>query len=194
MTTPLQTAANQANAQHSTGPKTQEGKSRSAANNFRHGLASGQIIIPGECKAEYEAVEADLLKKHQPVDVTETLLVQEMAQSYWLKERALRLQSKAFHGSDGVPKDLAVLMRYQTTNQRAFYNALNTLTKLQNQRKKDETGFESQKQFLKAETHRLKHLPKPEFGPKKFLDDQDAAARDAKSASNPVTSGSSSVE
>jgi hypothetical protein len=188
MTTPSQIAANQANSNHSTGPKTEAGKSRSAANNFRHGLASGQIIIPGECKAEYEAVEADLLKRHQPVDVTETLLVQEMAQSYWLKERAIRLQTKAFTGSDSTPKDLAILMRYQTTNLRAFHNALNTLTKLQNQRKKDESGFESQKQFLKAETHRLKHLPKPEFDSKKFLDDQDAAARDAKSASNPVSS------
>jgi hypothetical protein len=194
MTTPSQTAANQANAKHSTGPKSQQGKSRSAENALRHGLASGRLIIPGECKAEYEALEADLLKRHRPADITETLLVQEMAQSYWLKERAIRLQAKAFTESDNTPKDLALLMRYQITNQRAFHTALDTLTKLQNQRKKDEIGFESQRQYLKAEIHRLKHLPKPEFDPEKFLEDQDAAKRAAKNASNPVSSGSSSVD
>jgi hypothetical protein len=156
MTTPSQTAANQANAKHSTGPKTQQGKARSAENALRHGLASGRLIIPGECKAEYDALEADLLKRHRPADITETLLVQEMAQSYWLKERAIRLQAKAFGESDTTPKDLALLMRYQITNQRAFHTALNTLTKLQNQRKKDEIGFESQKQYLKPQIAQVK--------------------------------------
>jgi hypothetical protein len=158
MTTPAQTQANQANAQHSTGPKTQQGKARSAENNLRHGLASGRLIIPGECKAEYEALEADLLKKHRPADITETLLVQEMAQSHWLKERAIRLQSKAFGESDSIPKDLAILMRYQTTNQRAYHKALNTLTKLQNQRKKDEIGFESQRQFINKQIDKVNGL------------------------------------
>jgi hypothetical protein len=50
MTTPSQTAANQADAQHSTGPKTQEGKTRSAENNLRHGLAAGRLIIPANAK------------------------------------------------------------------------------------------------------------------------------------------------
>ncbi len=163
MTTPSQTAANQANAKHSTGPKTPEGKSRSAENNLRHGLASGRLIIPGECEAEYEALEADLLKRHRPADITETLLVQEMAQSYWLKERAIRLQSKAFGESDSTPKDLALLMRYQITNQRAFHTALNTLTKLQNQRKKDEIGFESQRQFVNKQIDKVNGLRLDEF-------------------------------
>jgi hypothetical protein len=156
MTTPSQTAANQANAQHSTGPKTQEGKTRSAENNLRHGLSAGRLIIPGECKAEYEALEADLLKTHKPANITETLLVQEMAQSYWLKERAIRLQGKAFGESDSIPKDLAILMRYQTTNQRAYHKALNTLTKLQNQRKKEQIGFDSHKQYLKLQIAQVK--------------------------------------
>jgi hypothetical protein len=162
MATAPQNTANRENATHSTGPKSQQGKSRSAENALRHGLASGRLIIPGECKAEYEALEVDLLKKHQPVDVTETLLVQEMAQSYWLKERAVRLQSKAFGESDSLPKDLALLMRYQTTNQRAFYTALTALTKLQNKRKKEEIGFESQKQYLKTQIAQVKSRPRGE--------------------------------
>ncbi len=127
------------------------------------GLASGRLIIPGECKAEYEALEADLLKRHKPADITETLLVQEMAQSHWLKERAIRLQAKAFTESDSIPKDLAILMRYQTTNQRAYHKALNTLTKLQNQRKKDEIGFESQRQSLNKKIDKVNGLRLDEF-------------------------------
>jgi hypothetical protein len=47
-------------------------------------------------------------------------------------------------------------MRYQTTNQRAFHTALKTLTKLQNQRKKDEIGFEPRKQYLKQQIAQVK--------------------------------------
>jgi len=144
MSSRAQRAANRANARLSTGPKTEEGKSRSAENNLRHGLASGRLIIPGECREEYDRLEADLLKRHRPANITETLLVQEMAQSYWLKERAVRLQSKAFHESDGIPKDLAILMRYQSTNLRAFHKALTALTNLQKERRKEEIGFVSQ--------------------------------------------------
>jgi hypothetical protein len=158
MATAPQNTANRENAKYSTGPKSPEGKSRSAENAIRHGLAAGRLIIPGECKAEYEALEAYLLKTHEPIAGTETLLVQEMAQSYWLKERAIRLQNKAFAESDSTPKDLAILMRYQTTNQRAYHTALKALTKLQNQRKKDEIGFESQKQYLKAQIAKVNSL------------------------------------
>ncbi len=39
MSSPAQTAANRGNAQMSTGPRSQAGKSRASRNAFRHGLA-----------------------------------------------------------------------------------------------------------------------------------------------------------
>ena len=39
-------AANRANAQHSTGPKSKEGKARSRVNAFKHGLAVPASLIP----------------------------------------------------------------------------------------------------------------------------------------------------
>jgi hypothetical protein len=86
-----------------------------------------------------------------------------MAQSHWLKQRAIRLQSKAFGESDSIPKDLALLMRYQTSNQRAFHAALKTLTKLQNQKKKDAIGFESQRQSLNKKIDKVNSLRLDEF-------------------------------
>ena len=42
--TEAQLTANRENAQHSTGPRTIEGKKRASRNAFRHGL-TGQIVI-----------------------------------------------------------------------------------------------------------------------------------------------------
>lgn len=158
MATPAQAQANRVNAQSSTGPKTTAGKQKSAENNLRHGLASGRLIIAGECRDDYDALERDLLASHKPVDETEKLLVQQMAQHYWLTQRALGLQAKAFDGCDGVPKDLAILIRYQTANERAFHKALAALTKLQKERRKEQIGFESQKQILQRKIDKLNQL------------------------------------
>ncbi len=75
-----------------TGPTTPEGKAISSGNSLKHGLASGRVIIPGENPAEFEALLSDLIKEHAPANETESLLVQQMAQSWWLMQRAIRIQ------------------------------------------------------------------------------------------------------
>ncbi len=136
---------NRENAAHSTGPRSEPGKLASSRNSLQHGLASGQIIIPGEDPSQFEALLNDLLAEHQPSTSTEELLVREMAQSYWLTQRALRLQNECFN-RDGVDeKRLSLFLRYQTTHERAFHKALNTLLKLQKQHARDfKPGFVSQ--------------------------------------------------
>ncbi len=121
---------NRANAQRSTGPCTPEGKLASSRNSLKHGLASGEVIIAGEDPAAFEAVLRDLLEEHQPANPTQELLINEMAQSYWLEQRAIHLQNECFteHGLD--EKRLALFLRYQTTHHRAFHKALATLLQL----------------------------------------------------------------
>jgi len=122
----------------STGPRTSEGKFTSSRNSFKHGLASGQVIVPGEDGAAFENLLNDLTQEHQPANLTEQLLVKEIAQSHWLTQRALRLQNECFT-ADG--DRLALFLRYQTTHQRAFFKALSNLRAL----KKDAArGFVSQ--------------------------------------------------
>jgi hypothetical protein len=137
--------ANRANAQHSTGPRSLTGKLASSRNSLQHGLASGTVIIPGEDPAEFESLRQDLLAEYHPATATEELLVQEMAQSFWLSERALHLQNDCFTETGVDEKRLALFLRYQTTHERAFHKALNTLRKLQKERvRESKAGFVSQ--------------------------------------------------
>ena len=133
---PNRAQINRANAQHSTGPRTDTGKLASSRNSLKHGLASGTLIIPGEDQAQFEALLNDLLAEHQPANTTEQMLIHEMAQSFWLAQRALRFQNECFTEAGLDEKRLALFLRYQTTHQRAFHKALNTLMRLQKDRRK----------------------------------------------------------
>lgn len=137
-------AINRANAQFSTGPRTAAGKCSSSRNSTKHGLASGVLLIPGENAADFDALLADLLDDHQPANRTETLLINQMAQSYWLEQRALRLQNDCFTSIGVDQKGLALYLRYAITHQRAFHKALADLQRLQKERKKASLGFVSQ--------------------------------------------------
>ena len=138
---PSRAEINRANAEHSTGPRTAAGKLASSGNSLKHGLASPRLIVPGEDPAAFDALFAALREEHQPANPTEELLVQQIAQSSWLTQRALRFQNDCFT-ADGVDqKRLSLFLRYQTTHERAFHKALNTLIQLKKERAR---GFVSQ--------------------------------------------------
>ena len=152
--------ANRANARLSTGPVTPEGKSASARNNFRHGFTGTFAVLPEEDAEAFNQFQLDLQIEHDPQTPTEDLLVADMARHYWLTQRALRLQDGllATHDLDepATQKQLALFMRYQTTNQRAFHRCLNDLLKLRKQRLAEERGFESQNSRAATEARRAK--------------------------------------
>jgi len=133
------------NPGRSTGPRSPMGKATSSRNSLKHGLASGALMIPGEDPAAFDALLADLTADHDPVNCTEQLLVREMAQSYWLMQRATRLQNACFSGSEVDCKQLALFLRYRTTYERAFHKCLNTLIQLRKVRECAGREFVSQK-------------------------------------------------
>ena len=90
---PNRAAINRANAQHSTGPKTVDGKSASSQNSFKHGLYSKQLVMQGENPAELDALKADLRAEHQPANTTEEILVNEIAEHYWRIRRFRRMEA-----------------------------------------------------------------------------------------------------
>ncbi len=156
-TTSAQIAANQSNAQHSTGPRTWEGKATSALNNFRHGFTGAFTVLPWEDQNEFDMLLGALREEHKPSSITETILVDKMAQALWLTKRAAVLQHVTFnHELPGCndPKRLALYLRYETTHDRIFHKCLNELLKLRAEKRKQEIGFESQKQKQADQTRR----------------------------------------
>jgi len=159
MATDAQITANQANAQHSTGPKSESGKAASSMNNFRYGLTGSSFtVLDSENQDEYDHLLCGLRFEHQPATITEAILVEKMAQSHWLSKRALYLQDQCATDEELTleqqQKQLALFIRYQSTHDRAFHRALNDLLKLRSERRKTEIGFESQKRLAAAESRR----------------------------------------
>ncbi len=150
------TEINRANAQHSTGPKTSVGKTTSSKNAIRHGLASDRFaLLEWERFEDFEELLANLRAEHRPATQTEALLVEKMAQHFWLSQRALRLQDLCFHPDTPMcdqPQEMALYLRYGATHDRAFHHCLTQLQKLRAEQRKVENGFISQKRQQAAET------------------------------------------
>jgi hypothetical protein len=95
MSTASQVAANQKNAQLSTGATTPAGAERSSKNATKHGLTSQTLIVsPEECHS-YEAHVQHYMKHHKPATQNHRQLVQQLADSHWSVHQAFVLQTNA---------------------------------------------------------------------------------------------------
>ena len=75
------------NGKLSQGPKTEEGKQRSAANSSKSGAYSKKLLLDGEDPQEFQALHHDLLRRHGPEGPLEEQLVFDMASLLWRKRR-----------------------------------------------------------------------------------------------------------
>ena len=127
---------NRENAQKSTGPKTEAGKQASSRNAFKHSLYSERLVVPGEDPAEFDELRATLRHEHQPVNATEELLVDELAQHYWrmrrIREQETNLWRSGFNSeTPPIPKQLDFYARASASAERSFHRTLAALLKLQ---------------------------------------------------------------
>ena len=83
---------NRENAQHSTGPRTDQGKQRSALNGTRHGLTSQVVVLPGEDLAAYNTLVNLYHADYKPRGITEVELVQMLADAAWRLRRIPALE------------------------------------------------------------------------------------------------------
>ncbi len=164
--------ANRANAQRSTGPRTEAGRATVSQNRTTHGLCGRFRVLPCEDQAEYNTLFERFLKAEQPADDVERELVAKMARHTWLSERAIRFQEACFllqpltpeqqkpdaegrtRQSCGVLKDIDVYLRYQASHDRAYQRAANELAKRRKDRSVAARGFESQKRAEAEENRR----------------------------------------
>lgn len=143
-------AANRANAQHSTGPQTLQGKQKTRYNATRHGLAGKQVVIDGEDPGRYEALRRDLIDAYQPANAAELMLVEEIAQNYWRLQRARAMEAETFNLSgNGTgpliamnrgPEEFDRIRRYMITIERAYHRAIDQLQETQKLRVKLEVA------------------------------------------------------
>ena len=91
---PKQLAANRANASHSTGPRTPEGKARSAQNSRKHGFtASHFAVVRLEDLEEVDHLRADLIAIYQPANSQELFAIERIALAQQAILRIARLES-----------------------------------------------------------------------------------------------------
>ncbi len=147
---------NKANAQHSTGPNTPEGKKRSSLNALRHGLTARAVVMPTEDPEAYERLLKALTAEYRPKGVTESLLVQTLAETSWRISRAACVEadllSFSVAGSPSVAdgpaavsaaiesqaKTLSSLSMHTQRLTRQFEKTLNQLRELQKIRRSRE--------------------------------------------------------
>jgi hypothetical protein len=95
MATPAQISANQNNAKKSTGPRTEAGKQVTRQNAIRHGLCTFITCLDSEDPEEADRLLADLMDEHQPQGATEQILVNKMAEQFWLAKTSRLLPRPA---------------------------------------------------------------------------------------------------
>ena len=88
-----QLAANRANSQSSTGPKTEQGKLASSHNALKTGLTGRTIVLPTDDVAAYQSLVALINRKFNPANEIEQHLTQTIADTEWRLLRIPTLES-----------------------------------------------------------------------------------------------------
>jgi hypothetical protein len=156
MATSAQIAANRRNAQHSTGPRTEEGKAAVRLNSLTHGLRAEDSLLPGEDEQAFEDLRQAFHQQHDPQGPAELFCVEKMLLSFWRNRRIAKIETDLYmqfypskpeqsKNMDGVlGRSFAIdslgqdnfcrLARYESSIDRAFYRASKELQALQKAR------------------------------------------------------------
>ena len=143
MATEQQIAANRANAQLSTGPRTDAGKAASSTNALRHGLASrGLIILPGQ-EPVFAQMESDLRHSLNPDGPLQELIFKRALTATWNLHRCGEAEALVYEksGRPGLDPMLdndnanevryARIRKYAREAENSMYKAMRELGKLQ---------------------------------------------------------------
>ena len=149
MATENQFAANCANAQKSTGPKTEAGKAASSQNAAKHNLTSKYLIIlPGQEDA-FAELESGLRAKLKPAGALEDVIYKRIVECAWNLERCRKAELDVLKHIACSAADPLVnpdfhdrfdrIHRYARESENSMYKAMRELGKLQS-----ETQFRSE--------------------------------------------------
>jgi hypothetical protein len=149
MATANQIAANRANAQRSTGPKTGAGKAAAARNARKHGLFAKEVLAMGENAARFAELSQRVREALAPEGELEDALCARIVGCLWRLRRIVRLESAMVGNEDGLhPASLLergwlcddegdwlqLFSQYETRLDRMLHRALHELQRLQSRR------------------------------------------------------------
>ena len=175
---PAQIAANRANGQLSTGPRTPEGKLRSSLNALRHGLTSKMVLLPGDDLEAYNNFKLAFFADLKPNGVLEEQLAFTLVNTQWRLNRCRAFEDSILATEAGDPGDpdanarlthgqvesLAKLSLYESRLQRTFQTTLKQFRDIQAERKELENRtMADAAKVLKH--HQVKQIP---FHPAEF--------------------------
>ena len=165
MATQRQIEANRRNAQKSIGPVTDLGKAVAKFNALKHGMTATTAVLPHEDPSSYAELRDAFMSTYKPANAVEASLVEVIANSYWrllrarraetaaldLEIRGLKRRNKAKSEAPNPDDDeaLAVVIatkddtmrnieRHQSKIERAYFQAVETLRKVQKDRLREE--------------------------------------------------------
>ncbi len=194
MATPAQTAANRRNAQHSTGPRTVDGKAAVRLNSLTHGLRAQDALLPGEDERAFEEISQAFHQQHAPEGPAELFCVEKMLLSFWRNRRIAKIENdiymqfyptrpktkaemegvlgKSFTIDSLAQDNFGRLARYESSIDRAFYRASKELQTLQKARigfaRQNERQPEPQPELQATETPKPQPItPEPPAAPPK---------------------------
>jgi hypothetical protein len=102
---------------------------------FKHALSAEDLVLPGECPASLDELRSTLRQQYQPCNVTESILVNEIAEQFWRVRRMRALEARAMQPEsvDALLEGglLAFIARSMASAERGFHRAISTLQKLQ---------------------------------------------------------------
>jgi len=168
-------AINRANAQHSTGPRTPEGKHRASLNAIRHGLTGQIVVMPSEDLHAYKRHIQSFTDEYKPANATESQLVQSLADAAWRLNRVAALESNilslSVQGEDALADTMAIAAAFEQQSKalanlslhsqrlsRQFERTVTQLRELQKERQEQERS--EMHDLLKIlEKHERKGLP-----------------------------------
>ncbi len=143
MSTQAQIDANRQNAKKSTGPKTEEGRTKSAANSTRHGLQANPTTIfennPHE-RSQYDAIKAKILKQCLPEGELELQAFERYVFALFQAGRARQMEAEAQDRWSNEPTNETLftqmerILKLGAAQERRADKALKEFAKLQRDR------------------------------------------------------------
>ena len=127
--TEKQLEANRENAKHSTGPKTEEGKAKSAANSQKHCLTGGPVCLESESYEAFEELLQQIKRTYQPFTAVGDWVVTQIANTMWRMARADRMLGELEYASlnafaeedDTLLKRIERLERHRRSIERSYH-------------------------------------------------------------------------